>query len=137
MQREAIIPARADARTDTRADEHAGEVGTPRRKTCRTLSDRLRDAVLALADGHGSVKRHTEKAWASITFAGTRHELLLVFEGVEAVEAGETLVADLPTHEFAIPRQLVADAVVTAVDHTLLPAPRMEVACELLLLEDA
>ncbi|WBY16185.1 hypothetical protein PF049_11375 [Erythrobacteraceae bacterium WH01K] len=133
MQLEAIIPARADAR----ADERAGAEGTPRRKVRRTLSDRLRDAVLALADGHGSVKRHTEKAWASITFTGTRHEMLLVFDGAQAVEAGESLVADLPTHEFAIPRQLAADAIVTAVDHTLLPAPRMEVACELLLLEDA
>ena len=103
----------------------------------RTLSDRLRDAVLAVAGGHGSVVTHQEKAWASITFAGTRHSLQLVFEGADAVEYGETLVAELPDHEFAIPRQLVADAVITAVDSTLLPAPRMEVTCELLLLEDA
>ncbi|WP_379546089.1 hypothetical protein ACFCW2_10000 [Qipengyuania sp. DSG2-2] len=103
----------------------------------RTLSDRLREAVLALADGEGEVTAHHEKAWASITFAGTRHTLGLVFEGAEAVEAGERLIADLPDHEFAIPRQLVADATITAVESTLLPAARMEVACELLLLEDA
>ncbi len=103
----------------------------------RTLSDRLRDAVLALADGHGVVATHKETAWASITFAGTRHSLQLVFEGTDAVEFGETLVAELPDHEFAIPRQLVADAAVTAVESTLLPSPRMEVTCELLLLEDA
>ncbi len=103
----------------------------------RTLSDRLREAVLALADGEGEVAAHHEKAWASITFAGTRHSLRIVFEGPEAVEAGERLIADLPDHEFTIPRQLVADATITSVESTLLPAPRMEVTCDMLLLEDA
>ncbi len=103
----------------------------------RTLSDRLREAVLALADGEGEVTAHHEKAWASITFAGSRHTLRLIFEGSKAVEAGERLVANLPDHEFTIPRQLVADATITGVESTLLPAPRMEVTCEMLLLEDA
>lgn len=103
----------------------------------KTLSDRLRAAVLALAEGHGLAVSHKETAWASITFAGTRHSLQLVFEGSEAIEHGEALIAELPDHEFAIPRQLVADAAVTAVKSTLLPSPRMEVTCELLLLEDA
>ena len=102
-----------------------------------SIGDRLRRAVLALADGRGEVQHHTEKAWASITFAGTRHTLRLVFEGVDAVAAGEELVAALPDHEFAIPRQLVADATITGVESTLLPEPRMLVECELLLLEDA
>ena len=43
----------------------------------------------------------------------------------------------LPDHEFTIPRQLVADAAVVAVEHTTLPEQRLEVTAELLLLEDA
>ena len=107
------------------------------RLTRPSTGDRLRRAVLALAHGHGEVQHHAEKAWASITFAGTRHTLRVVFEGEDAVAAGEELVAALPDHEFAIPRQLVADATITGVESTLLPEPRMLVECELLLLEDA
>ncbi|MXP32838.1 hypothetical protein [Parerythrobacter jejuensis] len=107
------------------------------RRSRRSTGDRLRDAVLTLCAGHGQVQHHTEKAWASITFAGTRHCLRIVFEGGDAVQAGEDLVATLPDHEFAIPRQLVADATITAVESELLPVPRMLVECELLLLEDA
>ena len=53
----------------------------------RSLSERLRAAIIALADGHGKVAGHSEKSWASITFAGTRHSLQLVFEGCDAVKA--------------------------------------------------
>ena len=96
---------------------------------------RLREALLALAGGQATILSHDEKSWASITFAGTRHRLELVFEGAAAVAAGELFIAFLPEHEFAIPGQLVADAAVTAVDHRLDP-PRMQVSCELLLLEE-
>jgi hypothetical protein len=103
----------------------------------RSTGERLREAVLALAGGHGEVLRHSETAWASITFAGTRHRLKIAFAGPEQVARGEALVAALPDHEFAIPRQLVADAAIAGVDSTLLPEPCMVVECELLLLEDA
>jgi hypothetical protein len=102
----------------------------------RTVADRLREALLALADRRAEVLRHSEKAWASVIFEGSRHTLELRFDGMEAVEAGELFIAALPEYEFAIPGQLVADATVTRVDHTLLPHPRMELACELLLLAD-
>lgn len=102
----------------------------------RTVADRLREALLALAGGRAEMLRHSEKAWASVTFEGSRHTLKLRFDGVEAVEAGELFIAALPEHEFAIPGQLVADATVTHVDYTLLPHPRMEIASELLLLAD-
>ena len=46
------------------------------------------------------------------------------------------MIAALPDHEFTIPRQLVADATIIAVESTLLPAPEMTVSCQLLLLED-
>lgn len=97
---------------------------------------RLREALFALAKKQATIVSHEEKSWASITFAGTRHRLELLFDGAEAVEAGELFIAFLPEHEFAIPGQLVADAAVTAVDHRLEPA-LMQVSCELLLLEEA
>ena len=101
----------------------------------RSPAVRLREQLLDLARGQAAVLGHEEKAWASVTFAGARHRLELAFEGAEAVAAGELFVAFLPEHEFALPGQLVADAAVTAVDHRLEP-PRMQVSCELLLLEE-
>lgn len=109
----------------------------PARAARRTPAIRLREQLLELAGGHAAIVSHEEKAWASVTFAGTRHRLLLAFEGAEAVEAGECFIAFLPEHEFAIPGQLVADAAVTEVDHNLSPNPRLAVTCELLLLEEA
>ena len=101
----------------------------------REPRNRLREAILALAGGGATILSHEDKSWASITFAGARHRIELAFEGAEAVQAGELFIAFLPEHEFAIPGQLVADAAVTAVDHRLQP-PRMQVSCELLLLEE-
>ena len=107
-----------------------------RRSAPRSPSDRSREALLTLGDHRGQVLTHSERAWASITFAGTRHTLALLFAGEAAVAAGEHFVAALPEHEFAIPGQLVADATVTEVEHRLLPHPRLVVQCELLLLEE-
>jgi len=103
----------------------------------RSASDRLRDALIAMTGGHARIASHSETAWASITFAGTRHRLELLFEGEDGIAAGEALIEALPEHEFTIPRQLVADATVMEVDHRLAPEPRLAVSVELLLLEDA
>ena len=103
----------------------------------RTAGDRLRDALITLGEHQGQVLTHTEKAWASITFAGTRHSLSILFAGEDAVEAGERFIAALPDHEFMLAGQLVADAGVSEVDHRIMPDPRLIVQCELLLLEDA
>ena len=102
----------------------------------RSAGDRLREALMALGDFHGQVLSHHEKAWASVTFAGARHTLILLFAGDEAVEAGERFLAELPDHEFAIPGHIVADAAITEADHRLHPAPQLAVTCELLLLEE-
>ncbi len=102
----------------------------------RSPGVRLREQLIALAAGHGDICAHEEKSWASVTFAGTRHRIDLAFEGPEAIEAGECFIAFLPEHEFAIPRQLVADAAIVAVDHRLSPEPRLTVTCELLLLDE-
>ena len=106
------------------------------RNAPRGHAGRLESALIALAGGHGEVLDHRERSWASITFAGTRHTLRMVFDTPEAVEGGEALIAALPVHEFALPGRLVADATVSAVDHAAGPPPRMVVTCELLLLED-
>ena len=96
----------------------------------------LLSAVLQLAGGKAELLRHVERPWASVTFAGTRHTMILAFTGVEAVAAGEAFIAALPEHEFAIPRQLVADAAVVSATHETLPEPKLTVEVELLLLED-
>ena len=106
-------------------------------RTRRTTGDRVREALLELAEGHATPISHNEQAWASITFAGTRHEFVLQFDSPEAIEAGEQLIAALPDHEFTIPGQLVAEASVNSVDHTMHPAPNLVVKLTLLLLEEA
>ncbi len=108
----------------------------PARKARRTSSDRLRAALLDLCDHTAQVIEHSERNWASITFSGTRHSISLLFSGAEAVAAAEYFIAALPDHEFSIPRQLVADATISEVEHRMLPGPRMSVKCEILMLED-
>lgn len=107
----------------------------PTRKRRRSKGERLIAALQDLAQGRADVARHAETSWASITFAGTRHRIELLFEGAKEVEAGECFIAFLPEHEFALPGQLVADAAVVEVDHRLDP-PMMKVVCELLLLDE-
>jgi len=108
-----------------------------RHRPRRTIGDRVREALLDLAQGKASLLTHEEKAWSSITFAGTRHELMLDFDGAAAMQAGEQFVADLPDHEFSLPGQLVADATVTKTESSFLPEPRLVVTAVLLLLEES
>ena len=118
--------------TDTGTDR-------PARKTHRQRKqpgERLKAAVMELCDSKAVIRSHQERSWASITFAGSRHTLVLAFDGPEAVEAGESLIDLLPEHEFTIPGQLVADAAITEVDHRLDP-PCLTVTCELLMLEES
>ncbi|MDE8654117.1 hypothetical protein [Novosphingobium album (ex Liu et al. 2023)] len=93
--------------------------------------------VLGLAGGRAEFLRHEERTWSSATFSGARHTILLAFSGLEAIAAGETFIAALPDHEFTLPRHLVADAGVIAVEHVAGPRPCMTVEAELLLLDDA
>jgi len=104
--------------------------------TRRDPANLLLGELYALGRGHGALLRHEERAWASITFAGSRHALSFRFSGIEGVAAGEAFIAALTEHEFAIPRRLVADATVTAARHALLPQPSLEVECEVLLLDE-
>lgn len=107
-----------------------------RRAARRTPWMPLLAALLELAQGKAELLRHSERAWASVTFSGTRHSVALAFSGAEAVAAGEAFIDALPDHEFVIPRQLVADAAVVRVDHTAQPELRLEVEVELVLLDE-
>jgi hypothetical protein len=102
----------------------------------RSLADRVRAALMQLSGGVGTLLAHEEKAWASITFSGTRHEVVLEFCGADAVAAGEELIEHLPDHEFTLPGQLVADATISAVDHRFGAMERLQVTAVLLLLEE-
>lgn len=110
---------------------------TRRYRPRRTTGDRVREALMTLAEGRADLLTHEEKAWNSITFAGTRHEVMLDFQGEEAVAVGEEFIAALPEHEFTIPGQLVADATVREVDHRFGLDERMVVTAVLLLLEES
>ena len=101
----------------------------------RTPGQRLAEALLILAGGHGRITRQTEANWASITFAGTKHSFDIIFEGEAAIEVGEDFIAELPEHEFTIAGQLVADAEIVKVDHRAAP-PLLKVTCEVLLLDE-
>lgn len=103
----------------------------------KSPSRRLEVALLALCAGKGAVTSHRETPWASITFAGTRHEVIIEFLGKSAIEAAEAFIEQLPEHEFSLPGQLVADAAIAEVDHQLGPSPRMTITTNLLLLEES
>ncbi|MBV7266618.1 hypothetical protein KCG45_10550 [Erythrobacter sp. WH131] len=93
---------------------------------------------MTLAQGQASLLSHEDTPWASITFSGARHEVMLDFDGKLAVAVGEDFIANLPDHEFRIPGQLVAEATVREVDHRFGGEDeRMVVTAVLLLLEES
>lgn len=120
---------------DLNAFETKSEAATSLPSRRLSPGERLLREVRELAGPLTEVVSHNETPWASITFTGARHTIVLRFAGSDAVSDGEALVVALPDHEFRLRSQLVADASVTRVDHELLPAPLMEVECELLLLD--
>ncbi len=109
---------------------------TIRRDHPRSAWLRLLGQVLQLAESHGELVRHHERNWASATFSGVRHTIVLSFTGNVAVAASERFIAALDEHEFDIPGHLVADASVSEVSQEFLPEPQLVATFELLLLED-
>jgi hypothetical protein len=81
-------------------DLHANRtmLNTARRRHVRRPWVALLSSVMELAGGKAELLRHDERAWASVTFSGTRHTLTLTFTGDEAVAAGEAFLAALPDH---------------------------------------
>lgn len=105
--------------------------------TGRAPWKRIARAVLELAGPSAELLRHSEKAWASVTFSGARHTLVLGFDGMQAMDAADLFIAALPEHEFIISGRLVADATIVSVDQRTLPSPRTLIEAELLVLDDA
>lgn len=99
-------------------------------------SERLLREVREVAGPLAEIVSHAETPWASITFSGSRHTIVLRFAGCDAVSDGESFIALLPDHEFRMRGQLVADASVGRVDHEMLPTPMLEVECDVLLLDE-
>lgn len=137
MLTETLLPA-ADIETKSADASRVQPLRARRYRPRKTTADRVREALLGLVGGKASLLAHEEKAWASITFSGTRHEVMMDFDGREACEAGEEFIACLPDHEFRIPGQLVAEATVREVDHPFAGEDeRMVVTAVLLLLEES
>ncbi|BBC72908.1 conserved hypothetical protein [Altererythrobacter sp. B11] len=104
-------------------------------RRCRA-DGHLKAQLDALGGEAGLLIWHEQRAWASITFSGTRHRLEYAFEGGDAVERGRAMLDALPEHEFRIPGQLVADAAVIERREELEGPARLEAAIEVLLLEE-
>jgi hypothetical protein len=96
----------------------------------------LINALLDLAGPEAAFLAHGERPWASATFSGSRHAVTLAFAGARGVIAGEAFAEALAEHEFAIPRQIVADACVTGMLHEVEAQERLVVDVELLLVEE-
>lgn len=112
-------------------------LATSPRKAEREFRQRLLNALTELSGRQAEVLHHSDRPWTSATFTGSRHRVMLAFVGERAIEAGEEFIAELPEHEFDIPGQLVADALVIGVEHDCGAWPHMTVEVELLLLEEA
>jgi hypothetical protein len=122
---------------ECKSEPEAKPANAPHPRVRISPGERLLRAVLALAGPDADLMEHSEAPWASVTFAGTRHTIVLRYQGWEACDAAEAMMAALPEHEFTIARTLVADAAVVRLDQVLLPEPAMTVELALLLLDDA
>ncbi|HEY0043996.1 MAG TPA: hypothetical protein VGB62_05540 [Allosphingosinicella sp.] len=56
-----------------------------------------------------AVEEVRSRGWASVTFAGARHELCFRLEGEEAEEAADGFVRGLDPKSFALPGHILAD----------------------------
>ncbi|PTR12807.1 MULTISPECIES: hypothetical protein [unclassified Novosphingobium] len=105
------------------------------RRVAPGLAPRVVRSVLALAGRSAQLIDHRERPWASVTFSGARHTVILRYTGWEACDDGEALIAALPDHEFTVPGAVVADVTVVRTDEAVLPQRTLEVELELLLLD--
>ncbi|MFN3425369.1 MAG: hypothetical protein ACK40C_11775 [Novosphingobium meiothermophilum] len=124
-------------RFETKADVAQSALVRPQPAWRRlSVAEQLLRAIRDISGPLAEIISHREVPWASITFSGERHMIALRFAGSDAVSDGERFIALLSDHEFKLRGKLVADASVMRVDHELLPAPLMEVECEILLLDE-
>lgn len=85
------------------------------RPTRRDCHGRLLTALVARAGPGWEVMEGDLTPWASATFIGARHRVVLALDGEDAVERAEALAVVLPDADFAIAGHVVADLAVDAV----------------------
>lgn len=73
----------------------------------------LASQIEALAGNRVRVTQLHERAWASITFSGTRYSFSIDCTSAAEPDELKNLAKALPDHEFAIPGNFVADILVT------------------------
>jgi hypothetical protein len=103
----------------------------------RVRADRaLVRQIGVLAGGAGTLVHHSQTAWSSPTFAGTRHRMAWTFARENEIAHGHAMAACLPSHDFDLPGHLVVSSSVTSSERRMDP-PHMLVELELMLLEEA
>lgn len=73
----------------------------------RPVGDRLVRAVRAALAGFDGPIEATSRPWASITFTGARHRLILAGGTID-----EAALGALPEHEFTLAGHIVADVAI-------------------------
>ncbi|HEX8400675.1 MAG TPA: hypothetical protein VF628_03135 [Allosphingosinicella sp.] len=75
----------------------------------------LRRALLArIPRGIVNIVNFSSEDWASLTFSGARHEMLLRLEGADADRAADRFLADLDSAEIPLRGHLLADIATTS-----------------------
>jgi hypothetical protein len=90
------------------------------------------EALLAMLD-EAILLAHHRQEWFSATFVGERHMLALKLMGDDAMQKAEAFAQVIPEHEFTLPRLLVADIAVSAIQTV---DGGVELMVEALLLEE-
>lgn len=94
------------------------------------------EPLIAMLGGKAELISHSSKPWASITFSGSLHRVVLKIDGDDALTREAEFTDALPEHEFNIPGQLVGDAGVVATENDFIgDTIAVTMTVELLLLE--
>lgn len=96
----------------------------------------IESAIERISNGKAKVISHAEKPWASPTFTGSRHELLLSFEGEEGALIGEAMRLELPNNELVLPGHTVADVAIAWTHHQAKPL-RLDFMVRVLVLDES
>lgn len=78
---------------------------------------RLLRALADLAGPDARIASSASRPWASATFTGAQHDVMLILEGQDCAGRLAGLAAELPDHEFRIPGHIVADVAVDDVEY--------------------
>lgn len=95
----------------------------------------LRRAIGAIAPSASVVEEISSRSWASITFTGARHRIVLRLDGAGANEAADRLFENLKVAEFELRGHVVADIGVVA--REIAPNDGVRLTIEALTVEDA